>query len=52
MKLTLDEKMTNELLESLGEIPAKYSMGLIASIQKLWVEQNPKEEVVKQEVMD
>lgn len=51
MSLTLDEKMTNELLASLGEIPAKYSISLINSIQKLWIEQNPKEEE-KQEGID
>lgn len=46
-ELKLDEKMTNELLVSLGEIPAKYSMNLIGSIKTLWNEQNkeePKEE--------
>ena len=42
-QLTLDEKMTQELLTTLAEMPAKYSMNLIGSIQKLWSEQNPEE---------
>ena len=46
--------MTQELLNSLGEIPAKYSMGLISSIQTLWNQQNPQAEetVVEDEVVE
>jgi hypothetical protein len=52
--LKLDKKMTQELLNSLGEIPAKYSMGLISSIQTLWNQQNPQAEetVVEDEVVE
>ena len=43
MKLTLDETQVKELLASLAESPAKYSMGIIQKIQLLWQEQNPPE---------
>jgi len=42
-QLTLDEKMTQELLTQLAEIPAKWSMNIIGAIQKTWSEQNPEE---------
>jgi len=40
-QLTLDDKMTQELLTQLAEIPAKWSMNIIGAIQKSWAEQNP-----------
>ena len=43
MELTLDEKQVNELLTSLAEMPAKYSMSLIQAVKQLWHEQNPEE---------
>ena len=42
-QLVLDEKMTQELLTQLAEIPAKWSMNIIGAIQKSWAEQNPEE---------
>ena len=43
MELILNETQVKELLASLAESPAKYSMGMIQKIQQLWGEQNPPE---------
>ncbi len=39
MTLELDEKETNLILESLGEMPAKKSMELIIKLRMIWHEQ-------------
>ena len=43
-QLTLTEQEINELLQALGEIPAKYSLDLINAIRNKYHEQNKEED--------
>ena len=47
-KLELTEEQTQGLVNELGEIPAKWSIGIIGKIQSLFAEQNPEEEVCQE----